>query len=143
MQGSGAVMMIRKSHIVAFTIGLIPFVLTMLFLNRDTIGPEISDKGQYIGCYGIGGKPALEITDSAVRSVGLGSSTELKRILSVKGDDAINTKNELIFDPSRNVVELGRRNTGFYYIFKGGAPARSLVVYDRQGNEHRLPKSAC
>jgi len=121
---------ITKTHIFAFSLGLVPFVATMLFLNSNEISPEVSDKSEYIGCYGYDRKPVLEITDRAVRSVASKSSTKLKRILSVKGDAAINTQHEIIFDSIRNMIVIGKRDTGFLYVFKGDPPERSITVYD-------------
>jgi hypothetical protein len=52
------------------SIGLIPFVGTMFFLNRTPIGPEVENKQPYLGCYGFYSKPVLKIDDSAVTGIG-------------------------------------------------------------------------
>lgn len=135
-------MKIGKSHIAAFTVGLIPFVATMFFINRTPVGPEVQDKGPYYGCYGLS-RPTLNITPSSVNAIASGQSTQLKRILSVKSDDAINTDRELIFNRESQAVDIGDRDTGFFYVFQAGVPTKTLILYDREGRSYRLPKRPC
>lgn len=136
-------MKIGKSHLLAFTIGLIPFVGAMYFLNREPIGPEVKYKNPYLGCYGVPSRSVLKLDDGSVMDLESKKSTVLKRILSVKRDDSINTERELFFDPSSRSLEIGDRDTGFFYVFRQSAEGKALVLYDRQGRSHQLLKRSC
>lgn len=136
-------MMIRKSHIFAFTLGLIPFVATMFFLNIEQFGPKVIDKQQYLGCYSYEGKPVLSIDEAEIKDLKFSRSAKIKGIISVKDDAAINTEEELFFDPAQSLLEIGDRETGFFYVFRIQSSSKSLILYDRQGREHSLEKRPC
>jgi len=136
-------MKVGKSHIFAFTLGLVPFVVTMFLLNNDPIGPEVLNKEAYMGCYGDGSGSVLRIGSHLVSGIGTNESTRLKRILSVKSDDAINTERELIFEPHHHSLRIGERDTGFFYVFDRREATKTLILYDGQGSPHHLAKRAC
>ena len=133
------------SHIIIFVAGLIPAVIFMYFFNRDPIGPEIINRDNYLGCYAPSFHSILIINNKSVTVINENSTntTNLKRILSIKNDDVINTEREIFVDLSNQSIEIGSRDTGFFYVFRQNADERSLILHDREGRPYQLRKQPC
>lgn len=105
-------------------------------------GPDISKPSIFLGCYQSGLNKML-ISRKSITLIGKNKSISIVRFFYLKNKAAIETIENLEYNPITDKLSIGSAKSGFFYTFDSYSRPSIILIPDNTGNIRKFSRISC